>query len=59
MKNKYLGFFSGFTITWIYFSIDTHIRLNKLKKEIDDYYGGSKTENTTGKNNRDWGKYIQ
>ena len=39
MKNKYLGFFSGYFAFWIYCGIDTHIKLNNLKKEIDTYYG--------------------
>lgn len=52
MKNKYLGFFSGFIFTWAYCGIDTHIRLNKLNKEIEEYYGGrSQTKIYTKKNN--------
>ena len=38
MKNKYLGLYVGISVFWVYCGIDTHLRLNKLQKEMKDYY---------------------
>lgn len=36
--SKFNSFFIGFFTFGIFSAIDTHIKLNKLKKDIDEYF---------------------